>query len=214
MELLCPTAIFKKFEFLRQFSKKQSMIKKNYLLRWTEKFVDKARQCFAFLHIKPIIIYSRVKLIPWNVVNLSHLYLLIYIFVQRCEISVSKCFQQKTIVQKGAYFGVSILGCLFWGKVPIFASVSDRIRIFHCLLHFTYVLAHLFTEMTQSCFCKEHLKKGTLTKGTHKKGTLEKGTLKKGTLNQKLFKEHIPLDTYEAYIFFKNQSPIPLIMYD
>ena len=80
MELLCPTAIFKKFEFLRQFSKKQSMIKKNYLLRWTEKFVDKARQCFAFLHIKPIIIYSRVKLIPWNVVNLSHLYLLIYIF--------------------------------------------------------------------------------------------------------------------------------------
>ena len=33
--------------------------------------------------------------------------LVIYIFVQRCEISVSKCFQQKTIVQKGAYFGLA-----------------------------------------------------------------------------------------------------------
>ena len=33
--------------------------------------------------------------------------LIIHIFVQRCEISVSKCFQQKTIVQKGAYFGLA-----------------------------------------------------------------------------------------------------------
>ena len=32
MESLCHTAILKKFEFLRQFSKKQNMIKKNYQL--------------------------------------------------------------------------------------------------------------------------------------------------------------------------------------
>jgi hypothetical protein len=43
---------FEEFEFLRQFSKKQNMIKKKYQLNRTEKFVDKAQQCFAFLHIK------------------------------------------------------------------------------------------------------------------------------------------------------------------
>ena len=36
-----------------KFSKKQNMIKKNYQLNRNEKFVDKAQQCFAFLHIKP-----------------------------------------------------------------------------------------------------------------------------------------------------------------
>jgi hypothetical protein len=34
------------------FSKKQNMIKKIYQLNRNEKFVDKAQQCFAFLHIK------------------------------------------------------------------------------------------------------------------------------------------------------------------
>ena len=53
MESLCHTAILKKLEFLRQISKKQNMIKKNYQLNWTKKFVDKAQQCFAFLPIKP-----------------------------------------------------------------------------------------------------------------------------------------------------------------
>ena len=53
MESLRYTAILKKFEILPQFSKKQNMIKKNYQLNWTEKFVDKAQQCFAFLLMKP-----------------------------------------------------------------------------------------------------------------------------------------------------------------
>ena len=44
---------FEEFEFLRQFSKKQNMIKKKYQLNRNEKFVDKAQQCFAFLKIKP-----------------------------------------------------------------------------------------------------------------------------------------------------------------
>ena len=44
---------FEEFEFLRQFSKKQNMIKKKYQLNRNKKFVDKAQQCFAFLHIKP-----------------------------------------------------------------------------------------------------------------------------------------------------------------
>jgi len=35
---------FEGFEFLRQFSYKQNMIKKNYQLNRTEKFVDKAQQ--------------------------------------------------------------------------------------------------------------------------------------------------------------------------
>ena len=43
---------FEQFEFLRQFSKKQDMIKKKHQLNRNEKFVDKAQQCFAFLHIK------------------------------------------------------------------------------------------------------------------------------------------------------------------
>ena len=59
---------FEEFEFLRQFSKKQNMIKKKYLLNRNEKFVDKAQQCFAFLHIKP-----KFKFAPRNIVNLSHL---------------------------------------------------------------------------------------------------------------------------------------------
>jgi hypothetical protein len=41
------------FEFLRQFSKKQNMIKKKYQLNRNKKCVDKAQQCFAFLYIKP-----------------------------------------------------------------------------------------------------------------------------------------------------------------
>ena len=44
---------FVEYEFLRQFSKKQNMIKKKYQLNRNEKFVDKAQQCFTFLHIKP-----------------------------------------------------------------------------------------------------------------------------------------------------------------
>ena len=52
IESLRHTAIFEEFEFLRQFSKKQNMIKKNYQLNRNEKFVDKAQQCFTFLHIK------------------------------------------------------------------------------------------------------------------------------------------------------------------
>ena len=54
-EILCHenTAILKWFEFLRQFSKKQTMIKKNDQLNRNKKFVDKSQQYFAFLHIKP-----------------------------------------------------------------------------------------------------------------------------------------------------------------
>ena len=44
---------FEEFEFMRQFSKKQNMIKKKYQLNRNEKFVEKAQQCFTFLHIKP-----------------------------------------------------------------------------------------------------------------------------------------------------------------
>jgi hypothetical protein len=44
---------FEEFEFLRQFSKKHNMIKKKCQLNRNEKFVDKAQQCSAFLHIKP-----------------------------------------------------------------------------------------------------------------------------------------------------------------
>ena len=50
IESLGHTAILKKFEFLCQFSKKQNMIKKNYQLNWTKKFVDKAQQ--FFFHLK------------------------------------------------------------------------------------------------------------------------------------------------------------------
>ena len=76
MESFHHTAILKKFDFLRQFSKKQNMIKKNYQLNRTKKFVDKAQQCFAFFtHQAKIQICCRLMLIPWNVVNLSHLYL-------------------------------------------------------------------------------------------------------------------------------------------
>ena len=75
---------FEDFDFLGQFSKKQNMIKKNYQLNRIKKFVDKARKCFAFLHIKPKFKFavlewswfkvSVFKLIPWNVVRQSHLY--------------------------------------------------------------------------------------------------------------------------------------------
>ena len=44
---------FEEFEFLPQFSMKQNMTKKKFQLNRNEKFVDKAQQCFAFLHIKP-----------------------------------------------------------------------------------------------------------------------------------------------------------------
>ena len=53
MESLHHTVTLKKFEVLHQFIKKQNMIKKNYQLNWTKKFVDKAQQCFAFSPIKP-----------------------------------------------------------------------------------------------------------------------------------------------------------------
>ena len=47
---------------------------KKYQLNINEKCVDKAQQCFAFFtHQAKIQICSRVKLIPWNVVNLSQL---------------------------------------------------------------------------------------------------------------------------------------------
>ena len=75
MESLCHTAILKWFEFLRQLNKKQNMIKKNYQLNWNEKFVEKAQQCFVKIQI-----CCRVKLIPWDVVNLSHLHKLGIIF--------------------------------------------------------------------------------------------------------------------------------------
>ena len=52
------------------------MIKKKYQMNRNEKFFDKVQQCFAFLHIKPKNQICRtVKLIPWNVVNRSHLYI-------------------------------------------------------------------------------------------------------------------------------------------
>ena len=44
---------FEEFKCLRQFSKKQNMIKKKNELNKNEKSVDKAPQCFDFLHIKP-----------------------------------------------------------------------------------------------------------------------------------------------------------------
>ena len=48
------TVILKKFKkVLRQFMKKQNMIKKNYRLNRSKKFVEKAQQCFAFVHINP-----------------------------------------------------------------------------------------------------------------------------------------------------------------
>ena len=53
MESLRHTATyFEEFEFLGQFSKKKNKIKKKYQLNRNEKFVDKAQQCFVFLHIK------------------------------------------------------------------------------------------------------------------------------------------------------------------
>jgi hypothetical protein len=55
---------FEEFEFLRQFSTKQNMIKKKYQLNRNKKFVDKAQQGFAFLHIKAKSKFATVKLIP------------------------------------------------------------------------------------------------------------------------------------------------------
>ena len=46
------TSLYSYFEviwILRQFSKKQNMIKKNYQLNRNKKVADKAQQCFAFL---------------------------------------------------------------------------------------------------------------------------------------------------------------------
>ena len=76
MESLWHTAILKKFEFLHQFSKKQNMIKKNYQLNWTEKFVDKAQQCFAFLPIKPKFKFS----VEWSWLLEKYLIFVIFIF--------------------------------------------------------------------------------------------------------------------------------------
>ena len=52
------------------------MSKKNYQLNWTKMFFDKAQQWFAFLRTyqAKIQIFYRVKLIAWNLVNLSHFY--------------------------------------------------------------------------------------------------------------------------------------------
>ena len=50
------TSSYSYFEVIWIFapiSKKQNMIKKNYQLNRNKKFVDKAQQCFAFLHIEP-----------------------------------------------------------------------------------------------------------------------------------------------------------------
>ena len=74
MESLRHRAILKKFEFLRQFSKKQNMIKKNYQLNWKVCWQSPAMFCL-FTHQAKIQICCRGKLIPWNVVNLSHLYI-------------------------------------------------------------------------------------------------------------------------------------------
>ena len=66
MESFHNTANVKKFEFLLWMS-------------WTEnkKFVDSLQQCFAFTYQAKIqmltAICSIVKLIPWNLINLSHL---------------------------------------------------------------------------------------------------------------------------------------------
>ena len=52
---------------LRQFSKKQNMIKKNYQLNWTKKVCWHSPAMFClFTHQAKIQIYSRVKLIPWK----------------------------------------------------------------------------------------------------------------------------------------------------
>ena len=47
-----PSAILKYFEFLRANSARSKTWSRK-TISWTEKFVDKAQQCFAFLHIKP-----------------------------------------------------------------------------------------------------------------------------------------------------------------
>ena len=50
------TSSYSYFEVIWIFApiqKKQNMIKKNYQLNRNKKFVDKAQQCFAFLHKKP-----------------------------------------------------------------------------------------------------------------------------------------------------------------
>ena len=63
MESLRFTAILKSFEFLRQFSKNQNMIKKNYQLNRNKKFVDKAQLCTAFfctLSQNSNLLYSKV----------------------------------------------------------------------------------------------------------------------------------------------------------
>ena len=73
MESLHNTPSAKKFDFLRQF-------RINVLLwiSWTEnkKFVDSLQQCFAFTYQAKIqmltAICNIVKLMPWNLVNLSH----------------------------------------------------------------------------------------------------------------------------------------------
>ena len=48
-----PYSYFKMIRIFAPISKKQNMIKKKYQLNRSKKFVDKAQQCFAFLHIKP-----------------------------------------------------------------------------------------------------------------------------------------------------------------
>ena len=70
-ETLHHTAIL---NFCANSTKRKNMIKKKNQLNRNEKFVDKARQCFClFTHQAKIQICCTVKLIPWNLVNLSHL---------------------------------------------------------------------------------------------------------------------------------------------
>ena len=49
IESLCHTAFLKNLNFWAHWA----MIKKKYQLNRNEKFLDKAQQCFVFLHIKP-----------------------------------------------------------------------------------------------------------------------------------------------------------------
>ena len=66
---------FEEFEFLNQFSKKQNMIKKKYQLNRNEKFVEKAKENFAFLKIKPKFISADIEKFTNFTILIVHLHL-------------------------------------------------------------------------------------------------------------------------------------------
>ena len=53
MEFTSPYSCFEEIWIFAPIKQEQNMMKKNYQLNWTEKFVDKAQVYFAFLPIKP-----------------------------------------------------------------------------------------------------------------------------------------------------------------